>query len=91
MTYGSHVTSNEQTLIRERRAQRLSSRIRAYRDQYNMVWGRRDLLELVARCLRIMDAGEGIDDVDLRTLVRLFNRELIGVQHEKNQEHQSTS
>ena len=77
------MTSKELKEVRERRAMRLSARIRAYRDQYNMVWGRRDLLELVARCMRVMDAGEGIDDVDLRTLVRLFNRELIGVQHEQ--------
>lgn len=43
-------------------------------------WTRRNTLELCDRLI-LMSSGEGIDDVDLRVLVRMFNRELIGRIH----------
>jgi len=75
------MTKDEKEQMGLRRAARLTTRIRSMSRHYNMKWSRRDMLELVARCVRIMDSGEGIDDVDLRVLVRLFNREVIGVRN----------
>ena len=47
------------------------------RKEYNMKWSRRDTFIFIQR---LMDAScvEGVDDKDLRVLVRLYNRELIG-------------
>ena len=69
------------TDVRKARAAILTNRVRTMKLSYNMKWSRRDQLELVARLLRVMDSGEGVDDVDLRCLVRLFNREVIGVRN----------
>ena len=62
----------------ERTSKILGRRIRWFRDFYGMSWDRRQTMELVERCTNIIQEGEGIDDVDLRAMVRLFNREIAG-------------
>lgn len=51
-------------------------RVLRMRDQYNMKWSRRQSMEFVDR-LMAASRTEGIDDVDLRVLVRLYNREIM--------------
>lgn len=45
------------------------------RSEYNMKWSRRQSIEFVRR-LVAASSVEGIDDVDLRVLVRMYNREI---------------
>lgn len=51
-------------------------RVLRMRDQYNMKWSRRQSMEFVDR-LMAASRTEGIDDVDLRVLVRMYNREIM--------------
>ena len=47
----------------------------AMRQHYGMKWSRRESMAFVDR-LVAASANEGIDDMDLRVLVRLYNREI---------------
>jgi hypothetical protein len=47
-----------------------------------MVWHRRETIELVSRLMYILASSEGIDDVDLRAIVRLYHREILGRRNE---------
>ena len=50
-------------------------RVLVMRQKYNMKWTRRETLTFVDRLIACSKT-EGIDDVDLRTLVRMYNREI---------------
>jgi hypothetical protein len=47
----------------------------AMRKEYGMKWTRRQTLEFIRRLMAASEV-EGIDDVDLRVLVRIYNREI---------------
>jgi hypothetical protein len=47
----------------------------AMRSAYNMYWTNRQTLAFVKRLVKA-SAVEGIDDRDLRVLVRMYNREI---------------
>jgi hypothetical protein len=47
----------------------------AMRSEYKMYWTRRQSLAFVDRLVKA-SAVEGIDDRDLRVLVRMYNREI---------------
>ena len=51
------------------------------RQEYKMKWTRRESARFIIRLVHITAAGTGLDDVDLRSLVRNYNRELIGERH----------
>ena len=71
------MTSNE-----ERLRLTLGRRVVAIRQDYGMMWRRRESMQFIDRLIYIYSAGEGGDDVDLRVLVRLYNRELMGRRNE---------
>jgi hypothetical protein len=50
-------------------------RVLAMRKEYGMAWTRRQTLTFIDRLLAASRV-EGIDDVDLRVLVRIYNREI---------------
>jgi hypothetical protein len=56
----------------------LQRRVTDLRQEYGMVWHRRETVELVSRLMYILASSEGIDDVDLRAMVRLYHRETLG-------------
>lgn len=63
--------------LSERYRASMARRVLDMRDQLEYEpWTRRETNDLIERLSFI--AGEGINDVDLRVLVRLYNRELIG-------------
>ena len=53
-----------------------SRRVLAMRKEYGMQWTRRQSIEFIDRLL-LASRTEGIDDVDLRVLVRIYNREIL--------------
>jgi len=55
----------------------LSRRVLQIRGTLGMAWSRRESYELLDR-LTYAHLEEGINDLDLRVCVRLYNRELIG-------------
>ena len=64
-----------------------SRRIIAMRKSMGMKWTRRESLELIRR-LMLASTFEGIDDIDLRVLVRIYNREVMGVRREHKRKMQ---
>lgn len=60
-----------------RKREAFQRRVLAMRQQYGMKWTRRQTVTLINRLMHV-GHREGIDNVDLRSLVRLYNRELIG-------------
>jgi len=62
---------------RERLRLTLKRRARTFVDAYEMKWTEREWHVFVAR-LVATHHEEGIDDFDLRTLVRMYNRECLG-------------
>lgn len=65
--------------LEERKRQNLRRRIMAMRDAINpeLVLSQRDLPKLVDRLMKAT-RQEGINDVDLRVMVRMFLRETAG-------------
>ena len=61
----------------DRKRANFNRRVLAVRKGYNMKWSRRQSDAFVER-LMLASSVEGIDDMDLRVLIRMYNRELIG-------------
>jgi hypothetical protein len=53
-------------------------RAREFYDSFGMKWDRRAWHEFLTRVSNAHASGEGVDDMDLKVLVRLYNRELKG-------------
>lgn len=62
---------------KERLRLTLKRRAKTFADEYGMKWSNREWY-VFSRRLYHAHHSEGIDDIDLRTLVRLYNRECLG-------------
>ena len=71
------------TTTDERLRLTLGRRVLAMRQEYGMMWRRRETMQFIDRLAAIYQLGEGVDDVDLRVLVRLYHREIMGRRHEE--------
>ena len=71
------------TTTDERLRLTLGRRVLAMRQEYGMMWRRRETMQFIDRLTAIYQLGEGVDDVDLRVLVRLYHREIMGRRHEE--------
>ena len=67
--------------IIERRRANYARRILELRKALGIKWSRRESFEFLDRITHA-SCEDGVNDVDLRVLVRMFNRELIGRKNE---------
>lgn len=66
--------------IIERRRANYARRILELRKALDMKWSRRDTFQFLDRIM-YASCEDGVNDVDLRVLVRMYNREIIGRQN----------